>query len=796
MTPRLGRWSRLLATASVLACGDSSGPDGGGDPATAIAIVSGADQTGPVGTTLSQPLVVKVTNATGAGVRGKVVTFRVAAGGGAVSPAADTTDDAGNAQTTWRLGNSTADGQRAEAQTAGVTGAASFLATTVAGPASQMEKLTDVGCVIPGTSGARDVVVRVRDSFGNAVAQARVDWTATGGGSVTPATSNTDSDGRASARWSASAASGQSLSASATGAPSLQFAVQLAASRTINVGHTLAFSGDESRCNDFAAGNARYLVAVTNTTPDANSISSFSLSGGLAGSAAIVDAFAAAQQSFTRATGPRTLPPQALEARREAAERLRLFAANMEVVRRMQSAYPTASRQSANPVAAAVVAEPVPNVGDTLNIKVPNVRSLSCQLSALQGEIRARVVYAGTRGVVLEDIAAPLAGTMDDLYRQVGQEFDNVMWPILTNNFGDPLAFDAQTDANQRIFMVFSKLVNDMQTIAGFVVSTDFYSPTTAPVCPISNKREIFYARVPTSTATGNQLFRELTRENWFRITRTVVIHEAKHLVAFAHRFARTGGRPSITDFEQSWLEEASAMLAEELWARSVYGYEQRGNVDYRSSIFCEVRPANFPECPPPTKPRSMFDHFFLLHDFEVENERLSPLGSTGGDDFTWYGSGWAFLRWALDHTGGNESTFLRDLTQSTLRGVENLQARTGRSFADLITDWTLMLALDDRSGFTAPRPQLTMPGWNLPDIFAGLSNDFPPAQGGFQAAPLALRNLSYGTFSVNVDRVQGGSMSVFEVSGSLAGRQLLEFKSSAGGTLPAALRVTVVRLQ
>jgi hypothetical protein len=801
MIRRFERYTLLHAgVAGLLACGgDSSGPNGGGNnnTATAIAVVSGADQTGPVAANLDQPLVVKVSNASDQGVPGKVVTFRVAAGGGSVSPLTDTTDAAGHAQTTWRLGTSTADGHRAEAQTAGVTGAASFLATAVAGPPSQMEKLIDVSCVIPGAAGARDVSVRVRDSFGNPVAQARVDWSANGGGSVTPANSNTDPDGRATARWAASAATGQGLSASASGSASVQFTAQISTSRTVAVGETLALVGDPSRCNDVAASGARYLVAVTNTTPDANSSGSFVFTGGLAGSGSIVSAPVVASSGPARTTS-RALPPEAIEARRDAAERLRLLNANIDVVRRMQALYPAAGTvQSAQRMAAAVAAEPVPNVGDTLTIKVPNVRQLSCALTSMQGEIRARVVFAGTRGVVLEDVAAPLAGTMDAMYQQLGQEFDNVMWPILTSNFGDPLAYDAQTDANQRIFMVFSKLVNDMQTIAGFVVSTDFYSPTTAPVCPISNKREIFYARVPTNPANGFPNTGDaLTKDNWFRLTRTVVIHEAKHLVAFSHRFARTNGRPTQTDFEQNWLEEASAMVAEELWSRTVHGYAQRANVDYRSSIHCEVRPLNFPECPPPTRPRSMFDHFFLLHDFQVDIERLSPLGSTGTDDFTWYGSGWAFLRWAIDHAGGMESTFLRDLTQSTTRGVDNLTARTGRNFADLITDWTLMLALDDRSGFTPPRSQLTMPSWNLPNIFQGLSSDFPASQGGFQTTPLALRSLNYGSFNINVDRVQGGSMSVFELSGPQVGRQLLEFKGSAGGSLPAALRVTVVRLQ
>ena len=57
----------------------------------------------------------------------------------------------------------------------------------------------------------------------------------------------------------------------------------------------------------------------------------------------------------------------------------------------------------------------------------------------------------------------------------VGQEFDNVMYPILTTNYGDPLQFDASLDNNQRFYMVSTKRVNDTEGIAGYVLSTDFY---------------------------------------------------------------------------------------------------------------------------------------------------------------------------------------------------------------------------------------------------------------------------------------------------------------------------------
>lgn len=797
---RFGRGPRLLAaTVVIFACsGDSSGPNNnnnGGNTPAAIASQSGTGQTGMVGAALAQPLVVKVTNSTGGAVARAVVTFRVGSGNGSVTPAVDTTDASGLAQASFRLGTSTAEEQRVDAQTVGLGAVVAFTATSQPGPAATLEKLTEVGCAIPGGSGARDVVVRVTDSFGNPVPAARVDWNATGSGNAAPTSSTTGADGRATTRWSAGSEAGQSLTASVSGLTAAVFTAQLATSRTIAQGQTLTLTGDASRCNDVAAGGARYLVAITNTTGDANSSSSFSVSGGLAGSGSTVDEPVVARYDFTPAASMRAVTPEALEARRAETAHQRVLDGSMNVVRQMQ-ALPAASNRIL--AQQSVAAEPPPNVGDTLSIKVPNALALSCALTSLKGEIRARVVYVGTRGVVLEDVAAPLAGTMDDLYRQVGQEFDTVMWPILTTNFGNPLAYDAQTDNNQRMFMVFTTQVNNQEGLAGFVVSTDFYSPTGTPACPISNKREIFYARAPVSTATGNQTFRELTKENWYRQTRTVVIHEGKHLVAFADRFARSGnGFPSNNAFEHKWLEESTAMMAEELWARTVFGYAQRGNVTYRNSVHCEVRPQGFPECGPVTMPRSMFDHFLLLHDYEVDIEKLSPLGQVGSDDFTWYGSGWAFLRWAIDQASGSESAFLTDITQEPVsRGIDNMVARTGRSFADLITDFTLSLALDDRAGFTAPRPQLTMPSWNVPDIFLGLSTDFPASSGGFFATPMVQHTVTFGSFNVNIDRLQGGSMAVFELSGAQAGRQLLEFKGAVGGALPPALRVTIVRLQ
>ena len=780
MLSRRGAYVRIWAVGLLLACGgDSSGPDGDQPgAATALVAISGGTQTGVVGGTLAQPIVVKVSDSKGRAIPGVAVNFRIDSGNGTLAPTVATTDASGQAQTTWTLGTNSTVPQLAIASVATVATTVSFTATAQAGPAALVEKITEVGCAMPGGSGARDVIVRLTDTYGNPVSQGRVDWVAAGGGSVSPTSSNTGADGRATTRWTAGNTGDQSVTATVAALPAAVFSAQIATSRTMNRGEVLTLTSDAMRCNDFAAGGgARYLVAVTNITPNTSS-STFSFNGGLSSAAS-----STVSQIDLRSNSLRLRTAEGQEAQRAAAVHQKVLEANASFIRNASAAAP-GLRPSSNLLSTSA---PPPNVGDTLNMRVPNLGTGSCTVP--KDSVRARVVYVGTRGVVMEDVAAPLTGTMDDLYRQIGQEYDNVMWGILNTNFGSPTAFDASLDANDRIFMLFTKHVNDMGA-AGFVSSADFYPRIGSggrPGCRISNVGEVFYAGVPLTTGGFSD---PDSKDNFLRRTRTVIIHEAKHLVAYAHRFQRANGAPVASDLEDSWLEEAGAMVAEELWARTVYGYAQRSNATYRASLYCEVRPSGWPECGPDVKPRAMFDHFGFLYEYQLEIERRTPLGQTDSDDFSWYGSSWSLLRHAIDHSGVAEDVFLKTLTQEvSIHGVQNLQARSGIAFPDLVTDWTLTLALDDRPGFTASRPQLTQPSWNLNNIFAGLFADF--GNQGILQNPMAVRNVPFGNFAVNVAALRGGTMAVFEITGTQSGRQMLELRT----TTPGNLRLTFVRL-
>ena len=165
-------------------------------PPSAVVAVGEATLAGTVGDLLPTPLTVKVTDAKGKPLGGVAVTFAVAEGGGSVSNAVDTTNVAGTAATSWRLGER-AGAQRVTASVAGVTGQVSFTATARPGaPASIAANGGNQQTVVVGTAVLSAPSVIVRDRFTNPVPGVSVLFTvATGGGSVTGSAGTTNSAG-------------------------------------------------------------------------------------------------------------------------------------------------------------------------------------------------------------------------------------------------------------------------------------------------------------------------------------------------------------------------------------------------------------------------------------------------------------------------------------------------------------------------------------------------------------------------------------------------------------------------
>lgn len=537
-----------------------------------------------------------------------------------------------------------------------------------------------------------------------------------------------------------------------------------------------------ARCVELAAptggANARYIVAVLNTNQAASSTASFELrakaSGALAGVAARnLDTRAAADGvtshgvTTSSPTGNTALPAALKAASMETRAHLSHMERERALVTRAGSprqawAAAAVTRHSSDQ------AEPR-RVGD-----IVSVRTFYDQCTTGR-DVLARVVYAGSKSVVLEDLAAPKAGTMDASYRAIGDEFDRVQYPILTDNLGDPLAMNSTLRGDGRVTMLFTRYVNDsVPGIAGYVSACNFYPRS---IFAASNESEIFYARVPAANESA---------ADWRRAMRSTVIHEAKHLASFAERISRGGV------FEESWLEEATARVAEELYSRTFSGGGAwKGKTGYSSSVRCEVYQCD-------DRPVLMWKHFSALHAWETRVDELTPIGAATSGDFSYYASGWSLVRWAADQYAASEGEWLKALVkgggQASESGLRNLASRTGTNAETMLADWALATAVSNEAGIVPKRKELTMPSWDVADVMGGLARTYP---GMFDAQPLKVRGYTFGSVVVGVQALRAYSASYFSFEGSGEGvSQVVELAARGGGDVPAGLRLAVVRVE
>jgi hypothetical protein len=544
---------------------------------------------------------------------------------------------------------------------------------------------------------------------------------------------------------------------------------------TLTAGQSIVLSASaaQAACNDLSDVGGRYLIGVYSVDMNPTDLTSFTLVGASSGAGnVLVPEARAVSPLLPRAT------QQDLHNQRRHIEILEKNRAEYERLRRL---FPNEHARRIDSVA---FNQAVPNVGDILTFRVPNLNA-SNFCSVYAAEISARVVHVGTKSIVAVDVNSPLGTSADPTYVTVSQEYDGVMEPIVRTNFGDPTRTDANTDVNGRIIMLYTPVINQQfQGIAGFVVSCDFFP--RQPGNESSNRGEIFYARVPV--VQGDVSVAD-SPEHWRRSMRSTVIHEVKHI-------ASQGARVSIgASFEASWLEEGTARHAEELWARSaIYGVGWKANTGYGSaanpnSMWCDVRPT-WTACL--GKPFAMLKHFQTLYTALTQSAGFSPFGAVTTNDATFYATAWSLVRYAIDRYAVSDAAFLTALTQSNLTGVSNLAARAGTNYETLLGRWLSALALDDHP--TTPfGVEYAIPTWNHRNIYAGLNQDFPTTFLGYPVTPSAL---SYGNFVSSRSNLHGGSGAWWELAGSPSGGQSVAVRNLANnGPAPSNVRMYIVRM-
>jgi hypothetical protein len=374
----------------------------------------------------------------------------------------------------------------------------------------------------------------------------------------------------------------------------------------------------------------------------------------------------------------------------------------------------------------------------------------------------------------------------------MGLEFDSQMYGFLSS-FGNPLAVDSLTDANGHLFAVFSQRVNGYLNgqILGFVTVCDFFDNTGNPadICPSSNQGEYFYAIVPDPNAPNG-----LTLALWQRFMRGTLIHEAKHITAYAERLLR-----DTEVLEESWLEEATAQQAAELWARSIYRVVWKDDVGWNDGPRCDYASISG-TCPDPVE--GILGHFVWLYSYYENVERRSILSSASTDGSI-YGSAWSFARWVTDAYSQDEAVFLRALVQvQNDHGINNLVNKTGRPWTELLGTWSLAALADNYPGATVNDPKLQFESWNSRDLFASMSQflRFSDGRVAFpKPFPLTIRSVSFGTWGAaqtDVIALPGGSFAAWELSGTQTKPQVIALRALGGGLPPANIGLAMVRVK
>ncbi len=553
---------------------------------------------------------------------------------------------------------------------------------------------------------------------------------------------------------------------------------------TLAVGGSVVItSAGELACLELPPASGDYVVSVFNDLRAPTSIAAFRLAG--AGSGATPDRAAPVmlRQSVARPARPPALPADLMGLPESPAMHLRVLEASRNayaMLRGTDRVRPALSRSVVGQPAFATV----PTVGTTRTFRVNQFTTTLGATGSCSSykEITARVAYVGTKSIIWEDVAAPLAGTMDSYFTKLGQEFDSTMYRSDSTYFGDPLVTDPYTDGDHHLDMVFTPSVPS--GVAGFVIACDLF-PRDSVNDPSSNFGEFFYAVVPTVAGTGYS--NSGTADAWLWGIRTTVVHEVKHIASFGARL--TNG---ATSFEESWLEEGMAREAEAVWLRNnIYDVPWKGDSRYANTLYCDVRPS-FAQCA--GKPYGMFNHFNTLYSVLRSPGASSLFGRVADNDFNFYALAWSFSRWADDRYATSDASFLRGITQATTTGMASISALTGQSVDDMLGHWTLSLDLDGDAAF-ASDPDVQFPTWNTRDIYAGMSSDFlsyfPQP---FPLTPLAL---PAGSFAVDNAGIHGGAFAMYELTTSATAGQTLSLLGPGGaGPASFSLRIAIARKQ
>ncbi len=304
-------------------------------------------------------------------------------------------------------------------------------------------------------------------------------------------------------------------------------------------------------------------------------------------------------------------------------------------------------------------------------------------------KVTARLRFISDHSLVYVDEDAPPGGFTDADLASLALEFENPIYPIVTEVFG----FESDLDQNGRVIILLTSAVNRLTPpgsdgyVGGFFYGLDLLVGRTG-----SNEGEVFYAMVPDPEGRDGPA---ISRFSALNTIPSVLAHEFEHMVHFNQRML-LGGAEST---EALWLSEALAQMAEDLVGEAFsHSYQVNKAYQYRAGNW--IRATRFLEDPGQT----------------------SVLASLPPGNLAERGAGWLFLKHAYGRT--LPANLLGALVRSTLTGAENVSAATGVPWPRLVADWAGSLYLDEIA--LPVRPDLRMAGVNLRLVLSAFEGYYP----------------------------------------------------------------------
>jgi len=428
----------------------------------------------------------------------------------------------------------------------------------------------------------------------------------------------------------------------------------------------------------------------------------------------------------------------------------------------------------------------VPAVGDVLNLDVPD--GTSNNLCDNYFRTQAVVASVSRRAILAVDTldGPPALLFPPSVLDSITHEFDNNTFVTDSSYFGNP----TDIDGNGRVILLFTGEVNRVTPrglnggfVGGFFFAGDYF-PTTGPVdqsCAESNNAEIVYLLAPDPSG---QFSDPHSAADVRQGTRGTIPHEVEHMINAGNRFFN----PAATAFEDNWLDESLAHIAEE-----AVGRVSRGFGDIQTLTMQDMLPSGNQSA------RDDFNAFFFqnfarLAYWMARPDTSSGISSNSDANLSSSGADWALGRYAADnYSNGDVRGFTRRLAAGPDNGIKNFTTVSGASLDTLMAGW-LVSMYADHLGIAGLDPKYQYRSYNFRDIMPSVAQS---VLGTGSVYPLLVSPVGSGSDNISATN-KSGSGDYFRLTvAANAGSKNVKVLDPAGGdvTYPGA-HIYVLRVQ